>query len=252
MCGRFAQPRSSDDLARIFRARPAAELAGERYNVAPTDEVAAVVQHHGDRQVDVFRWGLLPIWAKSRRDGARMINTRAETISSSPAYRTALRRRRCIIPADAFYEWRRPPGDDGGRSRRGRSEPFAIRRRSSDVLAMAGLWAVWREPETAERVYTCTIVTTVANEVMSGLHDRMPVILDADGWPTWLDERTPADDLLSLLVPAPAEEFEAYAVSPAVSNVRSEGPGLLDPLSRWADGTSGAAAHAGTIWTEPA
>jgi putative SOS response-associated peptidase YedK len=248
MCGRFAQPRSSDELARIFGARAAAEIAGERFNVAPTDEVAAVVEHHGERQVDAFRWGLLPIWATSRRDGARMINARSETIASSPAFRTALSRRRCIIPADAFYEWRHAPGDPGRGSRRTRREPFAIRRRDGGLLAMAGLWSVWHEPQTAERIYTCSIVTTQANEAVAELHDRMPVILDANGWPAWLDLRTTAPDLLSLLVPAPAAEFEAYPVSPAVNNVRSEGPGLLYPLSPF----GAPVGETEAIWTEPA
>lgn len=116
MCGRFAQPRSAEELARIFHARPAADLAGERFNVAPTDEVAAVVEHHGERVVDAFRWGLVPFYAKTAKDGARLINARAETVESSPAFRTGFARHRCIIPADAFYEWRREPWPASGRA----------------------------------------------------------------------------------------------------------------------------------------
>ena len=107
MCGRFAQPRSAEELARIFHARPATDLPGEQFNVAPTDEVAAVVEHHGERVVDAFRWGLVPFYAKSPKDAARLINARSETVETAPAFRTSFARHRCIIPVDAFYEWRR-------------------------------------------------------------------------------------------------------------------------------------------------
>ena len=234
MCGRFAQPRSAEELARIFHARPATELAGERFNVAPTDEVAAVVEHHGERVVDAFRWGLVPFYAKSSKDGARLINARAETVESSPAFRTAFARHRCIIPADAFYEWRRERNPTTGRVTR--SEPFAVRRSDGEPLALAGLWSSWRDPESAARLYTCTILTTDPNELGSRIHDRMPVVLDPADWDAWLADGTPSDQLRSLLRPAPAEPFDAYAVSPAVNNVRNEGPELLAPLSRWSDG----------------
>jgi putative SOS response-associated peptidase YedK len=234
MCGRFAQPRSSDELALIFRARPAADVPGDRFNVAPTDEVAAVVEHHGDRTVDSFRWGLVPFFAKTARDGARLINARAETVESSPAFRSAFARHRCIIPADAFYEWRRERDPATGRTLR--SQPFAIRRSDGDPLALAGLWSSWRDLETAARLYTCSILTTDPNQLVAPLHDRMPVVLDAADWDAWLDEATPPADLRSLLRPAPAEAMDAYAVSPAVNNVRNEGPELLAPLSRWSEG----------------
>ncbi|MEO8252229.1 MAG: SOS response-associated peptidase [Chloroflexota bacterium] len=234
MCGRFAQSRSAEELARIFHARPAAEVDGERFNVAPTDEVAAVVEHHGERVVDAFRWGLVPFYAKSAKDGARMINARAETVETSPAFRTAFARRRCIVPADAFYEWRRERNPETGRTIK--SEPFAVRRSDGEPLALAGLWSIWRDPDTAARLYTCTILTTEPNELVARIHNRMPVILDPTDWAAWLTEVTPAGELRSLLRPAPVEPLEAYAVSPAVNNVRNEGPELLAPLSRWSDG----------------
>lgn len=234
MCGRFAQPRSAEELARIFHARPAAELPEAQFNVAPTDQVAAVVEHHGERVVDAFRWGLVPFYAKSIKDGARLINARSETAETSPAFRTSFRRHRCIVPAEAFYEWRRHRDPATGRTLR--SEPFAIRRDDGEPLALAGLWAVWRNPETAERLYSCSILTTDANELVARVHDRMPVILDPGDWDAWLAESTPAEELRSLLRPAPTELLTAYAVSPAVNNVRNEGPELLDPLTRWSDG----------------
>lgn len=234
MCGRFAQPRSAEELARIFHARPAADVPGDRFNVAPTDEVAAVVEHHGERVVDAFRWGLVPFYAKSAKDGARLINARAETVETSPAFRTAFGRHRCIVPADAFYEWRRQRDPATGRTLR--SEPFAVRRADGEPLALAGLWSSWRDPESAARLYTCTILTTDPNELVARIHDRMPVVLDPSDWDAWLAEATSREELRALLRPAPVDGLDAYAVSPAVNNVRSEGPELLDPLTRWSDG----------------
>jgi putative SOS response-associated peptidase YedK len=234
MCGRFAQPRSAEELARIFHARPAAEIPGERFNVAPTDELAAVVEHHGERTVDAFRWGLVPFFATTSKDAARMINARAETVETSPAFRSSFARHRCIVPADAFYEWRRERGPASGRVVR--SEPFAVRRSDGEPLALAGLWSSWRDPDTATRLYTCSILTTDPNELVARLHDRMPVVLDPTDWDAWLSEATPPTELRSLLRPAPAGSLDAYAVSTAVNNVRNEGPELLAPLSRWSDG----------------
>jgi len=234
VCGRFAQPRSAEELARIFHARPAADVPGDRFNVAPTDEVAAVVEHHGERTVDAFRWGLVPFFAQSAKGGARLINARSETVETSPAFRSAYARHRCIIPADAFYEWRRERDPVTGKIVR--SEPFAVRRSNGEPLAIAGIWSSWRDPETAARLYTCSILTTDPNELVARLHDRMPVVLDDGAWDAWLSETTPPAELRSLLRPAPDGSLDAYAVSPAVNNVRNEGAELLAPLSRWSDG----------------
>ena len=231
MCGRFAQPRSADDLARIFRARAASELAGERYNVAPTDPLLAVLERHGERIVDEFRWGLVPWFAADRKGAARLINARSETAETSPAFRASFRSHRCIVPADAFYEWTRQR--DAATGRVLRSDPFAVRRRDGEPLAFAGLWATWRDPATAERLYTATILTGPPNDLVARVHDRMPIILDAADWDAWLGEETDAGDLRSLLRPAPADGLTVYPVSPAVNNVRSEGQELLLPLTRW-------------------
>lgn len=231
MCGRFAQPRSAEEIASIFHARPATDLAGGRFNVAPTDPIVAVVEQHGERIADEFRWGLLPVYAESRRGAARLINARSETVERSPAFRASFARRRCLVPADAFYEWRRHRDPRTGRATR--AEPFAIRNASGEPMAFAGLWAVWRDPVTAERVPTACVITGPPNDVVARVHDRMPVILDPADWGTWLAEEAEGDDLRSLLRPAPAQGMEMYAVSPAVNNVRSDGPELLDPLTRW-------------------
>jgi putative SOS response-associated peptidase YedK len=219
MCGRFAQPHSSEELARIFRARPTVDLPGQRFNVAPTDEVAGIVEHHGERLVEPFRWGLVPWYAEDRKSAARLINARAETVETTPAFRASFAKRRLIVPAAAFYEWRRMDGQ---------REPFAVRRMDGDPLALAGVWAVWRDAETGERIYTCSILTTVPNALVAPIHDRMPVILDPADWDRWLSPETARGDLRSLLFPFPAERLTAHPVSSAVNNVRNDGAELLE------------------------
>jgi putative SOS response-associated peptidase YedK len=231
VCGRFAQPRSPEELARLFRATAVGELAGDRFNVAPTDPVSAVVEHHGERVVDTFRWGLVPFFAESPKSRSPMINARAETVETAPAFRAAFARRRCIVPAEAFYEWRRHRDPASGRVTR--SEPFAIRFRNRELMAFAGIWAIWRDPASAQRLYSLAIVTGAPNELVATVHDRMPVILEADDWDAWLDEGATLAELRPLLRPYPAEALEMYPVSPAVNNVRSQGAELLLPLTRW-------------------
>lgn len=231
MCGRFAQPRSPEELARIFRATAVSDLPGDRFNVAPTDPVAAVVEHRGERMVDTFRWGLVPFFADGPKSRAPLINARAETIEAAPAFRTSFARRRCIVPAEAFYEWRRHRDPESNRVVR--SEPFAIRRRADEPLAFAGIWAIWRNPETAERLYSLAIVTGPPNDLVATVHDRMPIVLDPGDWDTWLDELAKLAELRALLRPYPARELVLYPVSPAVNNVRSSGAELLLPLTRW-------------------
>jgi putative SOS response-associated peptidase YedK len=231
MCGRFAQPRSADDLARLYEAVAVGRLEGEQYNVAPTDEVSAVIQPHEERIVDTFRWGLVPVWAESPREGARLINARGETVIHSPAFRGAFRTRRCIVPADAFYEWRRD-GPAGARGGRPKPQPWAIRRRDGMPLSFAGLWSVWRDPGTAARLYTCTVITTTPNEVVAPFHHRMPVVLQPDAWDAWLLTDTPQDLLEPMLGPCDPGLLEAFPVDVAVNDVRSEGPQLLTPMDR--------------------
>ena len=233
MCGRFAQPRSPEELARIFRATAVSDLPGDRFNVAPTDPVAAVVEHHGERVVDTFRWGLVPFFAEGPKSRSPLINARAETVETAPSFRTSFAKRRCIVPAEAFYEWRRHR--DPETNRIVRSEPFAIRRRSGEPLAFAGVWAIWRNAETAERLYSLAIVTGPPNGLVATVHDRMPIVLDPGDWDTWLDEGAKLAELRPLLRPYPAGELLLYPVSPAVNNVRSSGAELLLPLTRWGD-----------------
>ncbi len=209
----------------------AAHHPGGQYNVAPTDPVSAVLTYHEERVVDTFRWGLVPVWADSARDGARLINARAETVETSSAYRAAIRERRCLIPADGFYEFVRA---DGG----ARPQPWFVRRADGAPITFAGLWAVWRDPVTAARLYSCTILTTVPNALMSRLHHRMPVMLDGDDCGAWLDPSASVDELRPMLTPAPDGVLDAYPVSPLVNDVRNEGPELIRPLAT-ADSTAG-------------
>lgn len=224
MCGRFSQRDSSEEIAARFRAAAIGRHPGRQYNVAPTDAVSAVVDFHEERIVDTFRWGLVPVWADSPKHGARMINARAETVEQSSAFRTALRDRRCIIPADGFFEFKRTDGA-------ARPQPWFVHREDREPMAFAGLWGVWRDPETAARLYSCTILTTSPNELMSRLHHRMPVILEADDWGAWLDPASSVGDLRPMLVPLPDGLLDAYPVSQRVNDVRNEGPELIEPLA---------------------
>ena len=227
MCGRYTSRTPIDDIAGYFDVdEVVADHLGERFNVAPTDEVYAVAQSSsGARRLGTFRWGLIPFWSKDDKGGARMINARSETLLDKPAFRRPLEKRRCIIPADGFYEWEKVEGSTT-------KQPWFIHRRDGDVLAFAGLWDAWRPQKDSDdgRVVSCTIITTEANDAVRRLHDRMPVVLPPDAWAEWLD---PANgdlaELSGLLVPAPPELFELRPVNAAVNNVRNDGPHLLDP-----------------------
>ena len=219
-----------DDLAKIFAVEEVrTEPLPPRYNVAPTLPVYAVAVRRDHRALGTFKWGLVPSWAKDPSVGNRMINARAEGIDSKPAFRSALARRRCLIPADAFYEWQRRSGPDG---RPAGKLPYAIRRLDGQPMAFAGLWEVWRDPENPEGdpLRTCVIVTTAANDLMAPIHDRMPVVLDPGDWDQWLDPSVEASRAQKLLVPAPPEWFEVFPVSSRVNNVANDGPELLDPV----------------------
>jgi putative SOS response-associated peptidase YedK len=211
------------DVARIFDAEVRdpdafAEL-GPRYNVAPTQPIAVVLQRDDGRFVELHRWGLVPAWAKSVSAGNRLINARAESVAASPAFRTAFLRRRCIVPADGFYEWRR----EGSRK-----QPFLIHAADDRPLAFAGLWSPWRDPASGEWLLSAAVVTTRANAVVGSLHDRMPVILAPDEWPIWADPEIRDPGLLSdLLRPAADELLTLQPVSPLVNNANNEGPELL-------------------------
>lgn len=226
------------------------------YNVAPTKEVYAVVErtpsaHDGEerdpqadpvRQLRVLRWGLVPSWAKDPAIGNRMINARMETVADKPAFRRAFASRRCLLPADGYFEWY----ETETLTARGKpaKQPFFIRPADGSTLAMAGLYEVWRDPtrddDDPQRFrWTCTVITTDAADDLGRIHDRMPLMVEPERWGDWLDPRTGKDALLDLLVPAAPGRLEAYPVSTAVGNVRNNGPQLVAPLPL--DGGDGAA-----------
>ena len=228
MCGRFTSTATPADLAAYFDVdEVVADDLGARFNVAPTDEVYAVAKSKstGRTRLGTFKWGLVPFWAKDPGSGARMINARVETLLDKPAFRRPFERYRCIIPADGFYEW--TPAADGKKK-----QPWYIHRADGDVLAIAGLWSSWHPKDGGERLTTCTIITGDPNDVVRPLHDRMPVVLPPSAWEAWLDpDNDDVESLRGLLVPPPAELYEAYPVIDAVSNVRNAGPQLLEPAT---------------------
>jgi putative SOS response-associated peptidase YedK len=226
MCGRMTQQTPPEEVARIFDAEVRDEETGAfqpSWNVAPTDPLTVVLQRDDGRTVERPRWGLIPSWAKSAREGARLINARAETVTTSPAFRVAFAKRRCIVPADGFYEWQRTGGK--------RKQPFFLGPVGrAAVLAMAGLWSVWKDPATGLWVTSAAVITTDANNEVGVLHDRMPVLLPRGAWAAWLDPDERGQDLLrSMLTPAPEGILDIHPVSTRVNDVRNDGPDLMEP-----------------------
>lgn len=223
MCGRFTQQRPASELAEIFGAEPLVDDPGEHYNVAPTDEALVVVQREERRAITAYRWGLIPHWATDAKVGSRMFNARAETVTRSPAFSRAFQRRRCLVPVDSFYEWKRE-----GTVR----QPYRVVRADGRPLVLAGLWAGWHDPVSDTVRRTFTIVTTTPNRALSELHDRMPVILPEDAWARWLDPRPDASgELVGLLGPNDDVDLDVYAVNRWVNDVRQDGPALIEPLA---------------------
>ena len=241
MCGRYASSRRPEDLVEEFEVvadRTPAPLAAD-YNVAPTKEVYAVVERPPtkdspeppERQLRVLTWGLVPSWAKDPSIGNRMINARMETVADKPAYKRAFAVRRCLLPADGYFEWY--PTSQTTKAGKPVKQPFFIRPADGGVLAMAGLYEIWRDPSRSEDDperfrWTCTVLTTEAEDSLGHIHDRMPLMVERDRWSQWLDPRVGGE--LSLLVPAAPGRLEAFPVSAAVGNVRNNGPELVEPL----------------------
>jgi len=254
MCGRYASSRSPDDLAEEFEVVDARldKVLPPDYNVAPTKEVYAVLDRvprpddedggaaeaEPVRQLRVLRWGLVPFWAKDPSIGSRMINARMETVAEKPAFRRAFAGRRCLLPADGYFEWY--PTQQTGTAQKGKGgkplkQPFFIKPKDGSVLAMAGLYEIWKDPtrddDDPEKFrWTCTVLTTEATDEVGRIHDRMPLLVTPDRRAAWLDPRTPKDQLPALLVPAQQGGLEAFPVSTAVGNVRNNGPELVEPV----------------------
>lgn len=224
MCGRFLNKLPASEMARLFRTRNPLPNYPARYNLAPTQPVLAVRcnPETRERSLDALRWGLVPHWAKDLSIGARLINARAETVATTPAFRDAFKARRCLVPASGFYEWRK-----AGASK----TPYAILPKDEPLFAFAGLWENWRDTSGGEWIRTCTIITGAANALLAPIHERMPIILAPDAWARWLGEEPAGrEELLALLRPYPAERMLAYPVSTRVNSVKNDDAGLIDPL----------------------
>lgn len=228
MCGRFVSSSSPADLAAYFGAEGTpTEALEQNFNVAPSNDVYVVHADGGVRRVDAFHWGLVPIWAKDPKVGNKMINARSETVAEKNAFKPSFKKRRCIVPVDGFYEWKKLDGQK-------RKQPYFIHRPDDEPFAFAGLWSVWRGPERDSdevQLRSTTILTTEANEPMSAIHDRMPVVLPPSAWEEWLDPANDDIDTLGkLLVPAPPALITMHPVSIDVGNVRNRGAYLTEAL----------------------
>ena len=217
MCGRYTLIADLGDLAQRFEFDGSDFSYDPGYNIAPTESVLTVRNLDG-REAAFMRWGLIPFWAKDPKIGARMINARAETVAEKPAFRNALKKRRCLVLADGYYEWQKTPVG---------KRPFRIVMRSGESFAFAGIWETWKDIQ-GNVVPSCTIITTAANDFLAPIHNRMPVILPRESEGTWLDPDT--DDavvLAHILVSSPGEDMDAYEVSTMVNYARNDGPEVI-------------------------
>ncbi|XSG85033.1 MAG: SOS response-associated peptidase [Methylohalobius sp. ZOD2] len=221
MCGRYFLTVSGEEIRRRFGCVNAIEWP-PRYNIAPSQPIPMAIapdDRARGRRLTFARWGLIPFWSRDESIGRRLINARAETLAERPAFREALRCRRCLIPAEGFYEWQRTER---------RKQAYAIRRRDGDLIAFAGLWESWRHPRSGEEIVSCVIITTAANRTISPLHRRMPAILEENAWDAWLD---PTDTTTQdLLAPCGDAILEIQPVSAYINNPRHDDPRCLDPL----------------------
>ncbi|HEX8833771.1 MAG TPA: SOS response-associated peptidase [Abditibacteriaceae bacterium] len=229
MCGRYTQTKSVNQLIERFQVQQIGFEFGPRYNIAPSQPVATVTEQPGyGRVLDAFRWGLIPSWAKDESIGYKMINARAETLPEKPSFKIALLRRRCLIPADGFYEWMKE-----GEGKNARKQPMRIHLKSNEVFSFAGLWDEWTSPD-GSPVRTCTVITTAPNELMSRIHNRMPAILRPEDEAAWLDvagnDRDDVPHLLQMLQPYPDSELAAHAVSTSVNSPAFDAEGCIEPV----------------------
>ena len=219
MCGRFQLGVPADWLADLGLSEADAPDLAARYNIAPSQDIVAVRQKGGRRRAALLRWGLVPPWAADPKIGNRLINARAETLVTKPAFREAFAHRRCLVPAHAFYEWQRV---DGAR------QPWRIARRDGHPFGFAGLWERWQGPQGP--LESCTIVTTEANAVVAPIHSRMPAVLPAEQYARWLDPTTPPDELLTMLRPLPEVLVLAHPVSSRVNRPDVDAPECARPV----------------------
>lgn len=223
MCGRFTLTVTWEDLMERYLIDPqsTSPFHTPRYNIAPTQMITAVIDDGRRRRIGQLRWGLVPSWARDPSGAAKMINARSETLEEKPAFRTPFLRRRCLIPADGFYEWQRNVE---------RKIPHRIGMKDGRIFSLAGLYDMWTAPD-GSRLSTCTIITTRPNQLMERIHDRMPVILSPEDETVWLSRNAKADELKRLLVPFPADEMSATVVGTTVNSVKNDNPECIQPIA---------------------
>ncbi|OGO14192.1 MAG: hypothetical protein A2Y53_07200 [Chloroflexi bacterium RBG_16_47_49] len=222
MCGRFTLTIDPDHLQEAFPWAIIPNDLPPRYNIAPSQPVA-VIPNTGDNVLSMYKWGLIPSWSKDPSIGDRMINARSESLAEKPSFRNAYRRRRCLILADGFYEWKQIPGMKN-------KQPMYIRLNNNQPFAFAGLWELWASPDGSE-IRSCTIITTQPNSLLEPVHNRMPVILSPDSYRQWLStEDQLATQLNGLLIPYPSNEMIAYPVSKMVNSPQFDSPDLTKPI----------------------
>ena len=222
MCGRFTLTSSQEQISTVLGDLIFNDPVVARYNIAPTQDVPAVLNHDPTRLVHVY-WGLVPFWAKDRSIGQRLINARAETLAKKPAFKKSLESRRCLVPADGFFEWKRTPGARY-------KTPVYFQADQGQPFAFAGLWATWRDPKTGDVLTSCTIITTAPNELVASVHNRMPVILRRSLHDTWLSRDVLTDDELgACATPYPAARMRCYEVSRRVNDTRHDDPACIAP-----------------------
>jgi putative SOS response-associated peptidase YedK len=224
MCGRYLIISSPEAIRQFFQYSEQPNFPA-RYNVAPTQPIPIVRLAEGRRQFALARWGLIPAWVKDPRGFSLLINARGESVNDKPAFRNPMKRRRCLIPADGFYEWK----DEGGRKR-----PYVVRPRAGGPIAFAGLWESWMGPN-GEEMETAAIITTEASRDVAHIHHRMPVVVPPEAFDLWLDPHVDATTAAVLIVPAPAGLLAAYEISTAVNRVANDSPALLDPAPAQAE-----------------
>ena len=236
MCGRYTLTTPKQILKEAFDltdVQSLVQLSKPRFNIAPTQNVVVIANRppEAGRQVEFFRWGLIPFWAKDMKIGSSLINARSETVAEKPSFRAALTRRRCLVLADAFYEWRAAPAGEKGKI------PTCIRMKSHAPFAFAGLWETWTDPAAnstegaaGSDVHSCTILTTAPNPLLAEIHDRMPVILRKDQYSAWLDPREKkADELRDLIASYPGGEMETFPVSKLVNSPGNDQAECVNP-----------------------
>lgn len=221
MCGRFVLQSAAEIISHIFRLGRVDTVLSARFNIAPGQDIAIVMEEAGVRSLVACRWGFLPSWAKDEKDGYKMINARAETIAEKPSFRKAFQRQRCLVVADGFYEWK---------DQEGKKQPVYVKRKDGKPMGFAGLYNLWTGPG-GKKVCTSTIITTMANDLLAAVHDRMPVIALPEQFDQWLDPREQdAARLQRLLLPFPSSALELYEVSKRINSPKNDGPENIEPL----------------------